>query len=375
MMPNLYPLARPVFGALPPEFARDLTLRCLEAGLGPLMVDRSAQQPDPPLLAQRIWNLTFTNPIGLAAGFDKDARVPDAIIGAWRFGFVEVGTVTPDPQSGNRKPRVFRLREDGAIINRMGFNSCGLSEVLDRLKNRYGRSGIIGLNLGKNRDTEDAGSDYEQGIRSAAKFVDYLVINVSSPNTPGLRELQRRAPLEQLLHRLVVARDETAAATPLLVKIAPDLSVGECEDIASVAIESHIDGVIISNTTIDRGPGLKSPAKKQEGGLSGEPLFEKSTKLLALIYTLTKGRVPLIGVGGIASAADAFEKICAGASLVQLYTALAFQGPMLVSRIKWGLAGLLEQNGFLSIQDAVGSRNAAWVSASAHRQAVFTPLD
>jgi dihydroorotate dehydrogenase len=362
-MPNLYPLARPVFGLLQPERARDLTIRCLEMGLSKLMVERSARRPDPPLLSQRIWNLTFTNPIGLAAGFDKDARVPDAILRSWRFGFVEAGTVTPRPQYGNPKPRVFRLREDDAIINRMGFNSCGLSEVCGRLRARRGRVGIIGLNLGKNRETEDDVSDYEEGIRRAAGLVSYFVINVSSPNTPGLRDLQRRAPLEKLLQRVVAARDTTTPTTPLLVKIAPDLSFDECKDIAAVARESRVDGIIVSNTTTDHS-GLKSPARMEEGGLSGKPLFERSTKLLAQIYTLTQGQLPLIGVGGIASAADAYEKICAGASLVQVYTAVAFNGPMLISEIKWGLAEILATRGFSSVRAAVGSRSAAWVAAS-----------
>ncbi|HEV2335327.1 MAG TPA: quinone-dependent dihydroorotate dehydrogenase [Stellaceae bacterium] len=364
-MPNLYPLARPIFGLLQPETARDLTIRCLEVRLGELMVEKSARQPDPRLLSQCVWNLTFTNPIGLAAGFDKDARVPDDILKSWRFGFVEVGTVTPRPQYGNPKPRVFRLREDDAIINRMGFNSCGLSEVCNRLRARQGRQGIIGLNLGKNRETEDDASDYEEGIRRAAGLVSYFVVNVSSPNTPGLRDLQRRAPLEQLLQRVVAARDATSAATPLLVKIAPDLSLSECKDVATVARKSGIDGIIISNTTTDHS-GLKSSARTEDGGLSGRPLFERSTKLLAQMYTLTEGQLPLIGVGGVTSAADAYEKICAGASLVQVYTALAFNGPMLVSRIKWGLAEILAAKGFSSVQAAVGSRSATWAATSEH---------
>jgi dihydroorotate dehydrogenase len=372
-MPNLYPLARPIFGLLPAEYARDLTVRCLEAGLGGLMVDRSARRPDPPLLSQRVWDLTFANPLGLAAGFDKDARVPDAVIGNWGLGFAEVGTVTPRQQRGNPKPRVFRLREDNAIINRMGFNSCGLPDVVRRLKARRTRGGIIGLNLGKNRKTQDAATDYEEGIRAAAHLVDYLVINVSSPNTPGLRDLQRRAPLESLLRKLIAVRDSTKSATPLLVKIAPDLSSSECEDIVSVAMECGINGVVISNTTTDHF-GLKSSTRSEEGGVSGKPLFEKSTKLLATLYALTGGRLPLIGVGGIASAADAFEKICAGASLIQLYTALAFQGPTLVAKIKFGLADLLAANGFSSVQAAVGSRSAAWVSAVAHPPAAFATV-
>lgn len=362
-MPNLYPVARHVFGRLPPEFARDLTLWCLEAGLGGLMVDSAARQPDPPILAQRIWDLGFTNPIGLAAGFDKDARVPDAVMKNWGFGFVEVGTVTPRPQYGNRRPRIFRLKEDCAIINRMGFNSRGLPYVLDRLQKRSERPGIVGLNLGKNSETKDAAADYEVGIRRAANYVSYLVVNISSPNTPGLRDLQRRAPFETLLRRLMTTRDSTNAKTPLLVKIAPDLSPEECEDIASIALECEINGMIVSNTTTGRPSDLISREAKQTGGLSGKPLFDQSTRLLARIYTLTEGRLPLIGVGGIANAADAYEKICAGASLVQIYTAVAFQGPMLVSEIKHELAQLLKDDGFSAVRQAVGSRSAAWMDA------------
>jgi dihydroorotate dehydrogenase len=326
------------------------------------MVRSIAGRPDPTILSQRLWGLDFANPVGLAAGFDKDARVPDAVINDWRCGFVEVGTVTPRPQYGNPKPRVFRLRRDGAIINRMGFNSRGLAYVLDRLRIRTGRPGIVGLNLGKNRETEDAAADYEEGIRATANLVSYLVINVSSPNTPGLRDLQRRATLEGLLSRLISVRDAANPRTPLLVKIAPDLSPAECEDVASVALSCGINGIVVSNTTTDR-PHVTSRTSQQEGGLSGVPLFHKSTQVLARIFALTGGRIPLIGVGGIGSAADAFEKICAGASLVQIYTALAFRGPMLVSEIKWGLVELLTANGFSSVQQAVGARSAAWISA------------
>jgi dihydroorotate dehydrogenase len=374
-MPNLYPVARHIFGRFQPEFARDLTVRCLEAGLGDLMVDASALRPDAPNLAQRIWNLEFSNPIGLAAGFDKDARVPDAILRSWRLGFVEVGTVTPLPQSGNKKPRVFRLREDHAIINRMGFNSCGLEDALARLKSRVDKPGIVGLNLGKNRDTEDATEDYVAGIRAAADLVSYLVVNVSSPNTPGLRDLQRRAPLENLLKELIATRNSTKSTTPLLVKIAPDLSEAECEDISAVALELGIDGIIVSNTTTSRPAGLTSKEASEEGGLSGKPLFDKSTHILAQIHKLTRGQLPLIGVGGIESAADAYEKICAGATLVQLYTALAFHGPMLVSQLKSQLAELLADNGFMSIRDAVGSRNAEWADKSFPSQVARTLKD
>jgi dihydroorotate dehydrogenase len=250
----------------------------------------------------------------------------------------------------------------------MGFNSCGMAAVLPRLQRRSGRPGIVGLNLGKNKDSEDATADYEIGIRSAAMLASYIVVNVSSPNTPGLRDLQRRAPLEQLLRSLIATRDRTSATTPLLVKIAPDLSEEECEDIASVSVETGINGIVVSNTTIDRPPGLVSENAKQIGGLSGKPLFEQSTRVLARMYALTHGNLPLIGVGGVESAADAYEKICAGASLIQLYTALAFKGPMLVSEIKRGLTELLLSEGLSSISEAVGTRNAAWISGQTARR-------
>ena len=352
-MASLYPLIRPVLRRLPREAAHELTLRALEVGSRGFLRASAAQEPDPPVLAQRLWGLDFANPVGLAAGYDKDARVPDAMrrLG---FGFVEVGTVTPRPQPGNPKPRVFRLDQDQAIINRLGFNSGGLDAVCDRLSRRV-RSGIVGVNLGKNRDTEDAAGDYAEGILRTAGLADYLVVNVSSPNTPGLRELQHRAMLEALLHRLLEVREETGCRVPLLVKIAPDLTSEECKDIAQVALDTGIDGLIVSNTTVERPPGLVSRHADEAGGLSGRPLFAPSTALLAEMYRLTQGRLPLIGVGGIASAEDAYAKIRAGASLVQLYTALVFAGPDLVTQIKSGLASLLQRDGFASIAEAVGT--------------------
>ena len=237
------------------------------------MVSSSASLPDAPALAQQIWGLDFSNPVGLAAGFDIRCAGARCGIRDWRCGFVEVGTVTPLPQDGNEKPRVFRLRADKAIINRMGFNSSGLADVVNRLEKRQRQDGIVGLNLGKNKESEDAAADYEQGIRAVAHLVDYIVVNVSSPNTPGLRDLQRRTVLEQLLKILVATRDSTNQKTPLLVKIAPDLSPGECEDIAGVAIDCGINGVIVSNTTTSRPPSLMSRAAYQQGGLSGPPVF------------------------------------------------------------------------------------------------------
>ena len=355
-LPNLYPLIRPVLRRLPPEAAHEVTIRALEAGSGRFVVDRAAREPDPPVLGQRRWGLDFPNPIGLAAGYDKDARVA-AAMHAFGFGFVEIGTVTPLPQAGNPKPRVFRLEQDQAIINRMGFNSSGLDAVMSRLSQRR-REGIIGINLGKNRDSLDAAADYTEGIRRAGKLADYITVNISSPNTPGLRDLQRRNSLEALLTRLLQAREKAGCRVPLLVKIAPDLTPAQCEDIASVSLAAQIDGIIVSNTTVDRPAGLVSRRAPEMGGLSGRPLFERSTALLAEMYRLTRGRLPLIGVGGIASAFDAYEKIHAGACLIQLYSALVFSGPRLVAEIKRGLADLLRADGFASISEAVGAGGA-----------------
>jgi dihydroorotate dehydrogenase len=349
---DLYPLVRPLLRALSPEAAHRLTLMALAAGL-----TGTSRTPDSPELGQRLWGLDFPNPIGIAAGFDKDARAPEALL-RLGFGFVEIGTVTPRPQPGNPLPRVFRLEADGALINRMGFNSGGLDRVVERMTARRREAGIVGVNLGKNRDTADAAPDYTEGVRRAAPLADYLVVNVSSPNTPGLRDLQARAVLEALLRQVLAARDETDARPPLLVKIAPDLTAEERTDIAAVALATGIDGMIIANTTIARPPALRSSQASEAGGLSGRPLFAASTALLAEMYRLTEGKLPLIGVGGVASANDAYVKIRAGASLVQLYTALVFAGPALLARIKTGLAALLRRDGFASAAEAVGADHA-----------------
>jgi dihydroorotate dehydrogenase len=343
-----YSLVRPLLRALPPETAHQLTLLALAAGLG-----GTSRTPDPPELRQRVWGLDFRNPIGIAAGFDKDAAAPQALL-RLGFGFVEVGTVTPRPQPGNPKPRVFRLEADGALINRMGFNSGGLDRVGKRMRSRPREIGIVGINIGRNRDSTDPASDYVEGVLRSAPIADYLVVNVSSPNTPGLRDLQASAVLESLLRDVLAARDQSGARPPLLVKIAPDLSAAERADIAAVALATGIDGMIVSNTTIARPPELRSRNAKEAGGLSGHPLFEPSTALLADIYRLTEGKLPLIGVGGIASARDAYAKIRAGASLVQLYTALVFAGPALLTEIKTGLTALLRRDGFGSVAEAVG---------------------
>jgi dihydroorotate dehydrogenase len=340
---------------LPPEAAHRATLRLLALGLGP-----RSHTPDPPRLATRLWGRVFPNPVGLAAGFDKNAEVPDAML-AMGFGFTEIGTVTPQPQPGNPRPRLFRLEQDRAIINRLGFNSEGLAAVQQRLAQRRQRRpaigvGPIGANLGRNRKTGDEIEDYVAGVRALAPLADYLVVNISSPNTPGLRELQRTNAVERLMARLLPARAETVPndPPPLLLKIAPDLTAEERTDLAKAALACGIDGLIVSNTTVARPETLCSPDAHEPGGLSGKPLFGPSTQLIADMARLTAGRIPIVGVGGIASGADAYAKIRAGASLVQLYTALTFEGPGLVTRIKRELDALLARDGFGSVADAVG---------------------
>jgi len=346
-MPALIDIAQRCLRLLPPEPAHWLTLRALvylpRAALG--------ARTDDPILAARLFGLDFPNPIGLAAGFDKSAEAfaPALSIG---FGFVEVGSVTPLPQSGNPRPRLFRLAEDRAVINRMGFNNHGLAAVRTRLAGRDGAGGIVGVNLGKNRDSADALADYAAGVRALGPLADYLVINVSSPNTPGLRALQGHAALAALLAGVRAARGE--AETPLLLKIAPDLTEADKQDIAEVALAGGLDGLIIANTTIARPSGLLSAAAGEAGGLSGRPLLQPSTALLSDMYRLTDGKLPIIGVGGIACGADAYAKIRAGASLVQLYTALVYEGPSLVRRIKSDLAALLRADGFTCLEQAVG---------------------
>jgi dihydroorotate dehydrogenase len=341
---------------LPPEAAHRATLRGLALGLAP-----HSHAPDPPRLATRLWGRLFPNPLGLAAGFDKNAEVPDAML-ALGFGFTEIGTVTPRPQPGNPKPRLFRLEEDQAVINRLGFNSEGLEAARRRLAERRERSGNaigvgpVGANIGRNRETGDEIEDYVLGVRALAPLVDYLVVNISSPNTPGLRELQRRSAVERLMERLLPARAEAVPndPPPLLLKIAPDLTQEERADLAQAAIAGRVDGLIVSNTTVARPDTLRSEQAHEPGGLSGRPLFVPSTQLIADMARLTNGRIPIIGVGGISSGADAYAKIRAGASVVQLYTALTFQGPGLVIRIKRELDALLARDGFATIADAVG---------------------
>jgi dihydroorotate dehydrogenase len=352
---DLYTLAGPVLRLLPPERAHRAAIWALRLGLVP-----GEDAPDDPILACRIWGRDLANPVGLAAGFDKDAEAVDAALRTG-FGFVEAGTVTPLPQPGNPRPRLFRLAEDAAVINRLGFNSKGLARFAGRLARRRGgpmARGLVGANVGRNKETPDPVADFEIGIEAVAGLADYVVMNLSSPNTPGLRALQERDALAGLLDRAMVALRRGAAdparPPPLVVKIAPDLTAEERRDVAEVALAAKVDGLIVGNTTIARPPTLTSRARAESGGLSGRPLFAPATECLADMYRLTAGRVPLIGCGGVASGADAYAKIRAGATLVQIYTALVFAGPALVSRIKRELADCLRRDGFGAVGEAVG---------------------
>jgi len=366
MVDLLFRLARPALFFLDPERAHGVSIRALKFGFAHTM----RRQADDPILATKVWNLTFPNPVGLAAGFDKHAEVCDAAL-ALGFGFVEAGTVTPRPQPGNSGQRLYRLTEDEAVINRFGFNSRGMAPFVANLARRRARPGIVGANAGKNRDTADAAADYIAGVEAIGGLADYLVINISSPNTPGLRALQARVEIEELLRRVQeFRRRETAGLRPrLLVKVGPDLDEAEVRDIADVALATGVDGLIVGNTTLARPATLKSPDRNAPGGLSGKPLFAPSTSCLAAMYHFAQGRIPIIGCGGIASGADAYVKIRAGASLVQLYSALVFQGPGLVGRIKSELAALLRWDGFPSVADAVAADQRLNPSPSSGRVA------
>lgn len=348
-----YAILRPFIFQLDAEKAHGLAIRALARGWVPV-----SPSPDHASLKQTLFGLDFDNPVGLAAGFDKNA---EAVIGLAKqgFGFIEVGTVTPKPQAGNPTPRIFRLQKDEAIINRLGFNNEGASAMHQRLQNYPEHSMIIGVNIGRNKDCPDAVADYQTLLTQMADVADYITINISSPNTQGLRDMQQKRQLGELLSALNQAKaglsDHRQQNKPLLLKIAPDIDQATTEDIAELAITHNLSGLIISNTTIKRPNTLKSAQHGETGGLSGRPLMHASTKLLANMYQLTNGQIPLIGVGGIASAEDAYQKILAGASLVQLYSALAYQGFGLIKRINQGLIARLERDGFKHVSEAVGT--------------------
>ena len=355
MIGPLFPLARPVLHALDPERAHELTVRALT-----LLPKRPAPRDDE-RLAVEVFGRRFPNPVGLAAGFDKQCEVPDALL-SLGFGFVECGGVVPRPQPGNPRPRVFRLARDEAIINRYGLNSEGLAAARERLLRRQERPGIVGVNIGANKDAADRIADYETCAKALCGLVDFLTVNVSSPNTPGLRDLQGEAFLDDILARCVAAREGASAKkrTAILLKIAPDLSLESLDAMVATAPARGIDGLIVSNTTTARPATLRDQALAREaGGLSGAPLFRMSTQLLAETSLRVAGRLPLIGVGGVTSGEAAFAKIRAGASLLQLYTALVYRGPALVGEIKARLLRAVEAAGARSLADLVGRDAAA----------------
>ncbi len=358
-------LSRPLLRALDPEDAHNLAIKALK------LVPLARPAADPSLLAMRAFGLNFPNPVGIAAGFDKNAAAPDALLRVG-FGFVEVGTVTPRAQKGNARPRLFRLDSDNGVINRLGFNNEGEAVVLARLAARAAQTrdlgNIVGVNIGANRDTTDRVGDYVRLIEAFAPVASYFTVNVSSPNTPGLRDLQQASALDELLTRVIEARERArlrAGPVPVLLKIAPDLTLSDLDDVVGVARKHRVDGMIVGNTTIARPQSLRARDKAREaGGLSGRPLFKLSTRMLAETFVRAESAFPLIGVGGIDSGATAIAKIKAGATLIQLYTGLVYRGVGLVSEIKADIAAALRRGHRNSLASMVGSDAAAITAES-----------
>ena len=346
-MADPYRLAGPLLRFLDAERAHALALDALALGLG----GRAARRR--PALELRRFGVDFPNPLGLAAGFDKDARAPDALL-ALGFGFVEVGTVTPRPQRGNPRPRVFRLAEDRAIVNRLGFNNRGAEAAAGRLARRR-PGGVVGVNIGPNRESGDALADYRRAFARLAPLASYVTVNVSSPNTPGLRDLQAARRLRPLLRALAREREALGAPAPLVLKLAPDMAEDDALAAAALAADEGFDGLAVSNTTVDRPAGLRGEARAEAGGLSGRPLFRRSTDMLRALYRAQGERLPMIGIGGVDSPETAYAKIRAGASLVQLYTGLVYEGPRLPALILEGLERRLAADGLRAIERAVGA--------------------
>ena len=337
---------------LPPELAHSFSIKALK------YLNLKYDNINDPILSQHILGLDFPNPIGLAAGFDKNAEVISSMF-SLGFGFIEVGTITPLPQNGNPKPRVFRLEEDKGIINSLGFNNKGILKAkknLIKFKSSSNKNRIVGVNLGINKNSTDSINDYLFGIESFCNLANYITINISSPNTVGLRDLQLRGKIENLIKQVVLKREKIESLTkiPIFIKISPDLNDDQLRDIALISLANNIDGLIITNTTINRPNNLLSKNKNFKGGLSGKPLFQASNKILKKMYNLTNGQIILIGVGGISSGSDCYEKIKSGASLIQLYSALTFSGPSLISKIKKELVDLIKTDGYKNITDLIG---------------------
>jgi dihydroorotate dehydrogenase len=348
-MSGVHDLASRTLSLLPPETAHKLAVAALAAGLGP------KAQASPAILATNLAGMTLPNPIGLAAGFDKDAAAVNHLH-AMGFGFVECGTVTPLAQKGNPRPRLFRLPQDQAVINRLGFNNRGLAPFAARLAGRR-RAGVVGANVGANRDSADKIADYVTAVTRLWGSCDYFTLNISSPNTPGLRDLQAGAALEDLLGAVgeATAADRASRPTPIFLKVSPDIHESQIEEIVGAAVRHGLAGLVISNTTLERPASLRSPRRGEAGGLSGAPLMDRSTRLLAAFHVAAGGRLALIGVGGVMSGADAYAKIRAGAAAVQLYTGLALRGPGLVGRIGAQLAERLRVDGFENVAAAIGA--------------------
>jgi dihydroorotate dehydrogenase len=361
MLSSLFSLAQPLLFAFEPETAHEMSLKALEAGLYP----RPSTVTDP-RLAQTVFGLPFTNPIGIAAGYDKDARVPDAVLG-FGCGFAEVGTITPLPQAGNPTPRVFRMITDRAVINRLGFNNGGHRAALARLEARAPR-GIVAVNIGANKDTTDKAADYVLGLETFNSVASTFTINISSPNTPGLRDLQAPAALDELLVRIMAARAALITAgkprRPIIVKLAPDIAEADLAPIIAILVKHAVDGIAVSNTTLARGGVTDTRTAAETGGLSGRPLFHRSTVVLARVYQLTGGKVPLIGIGGIDSGATALAKIEAGATLVQVYTGLIYEGPGLISAMAQHLSRSLDREALTSLTGLIGRKAEAWAARS-----------
>jgi dihydroorotate dehydrogenase len=343
-------LARPLLRVLDPETAHSVVIKGLN------FTPASRAPADDSRLAVDILGLKFPNPVGIAAGFDKHAEVPDRLLGLG-FGFVEVGTITPLPQPGNPRPRLFRLEADRAVINRFGFNSEGAAAAVERLRERTGRPGIVGINVGANKESPDRTADYVRMIETMAPYASYITVNISSPNTPGLRDLQQRAVLDDLLARVMEVRErvrDRSGVKPILLKIAPDLSLNDLDDAVAVARARRADGMIVGNTTIRRSASLRDRAAGEAGGLSGRPLFALATRMLAEAYLRAEGAFPLVGVGGIDSGETAIAKVRAGAALLQLYSGLVYGGLQLVAEIKSSLLAELDRSGAASLSGLVG---------------------
>ncbi len=348
-----YPLIRPFLFMLDPEVAHEMTIKMLELGMGPQF-----HGPDDPILQTKLFGLDFPNPIGLGAGLDKQATVIDEFMG-FGFGSIEIGGVTPLPQPGNPKPRMFRIAHAKALINRFGFNSVGADVFAERIKawrEREDRTrNPVGVNLGKNKETTDDAADFLICLEKVAPYADYVTVNISSPNTPGLRDIQTPERMAALLAKVTEKRDAIAPKLPVLVKIAPDLTEEQQTEMASVILKSKIEGVVVGNTSFIRPSTIPDDIAKEAGGLSGPPIYGPLMRLHKNMYKLTEGKIPLIGCGGISSGADAYAKIRAGASMVQVYTALVFEGPLVIQKMKRELATLLRRDGFKSVAEAVGA--------------------